>query len=1087
MSRYRFVLLIIAIAVLSTDSSWPYTPTVVIQEGAAQTAVAVVNGRPAIVYIEYRDYKYTMKYVRAGNINGTSWGTPVVIEENAYYVSLAIVNGHPAISYAGSSGEPNIGAVKYVRAEDEDGRKWGPAVIVDTGGDIGWGTSLTVVNGHPAIAYRDVDNSNVKYVRAENANGTSWETSIVIDSGTAPSIAIVNGHPAIAYYGYHGYDFSRKFRRASDPNGQEEWETPIAVVPAYSCSNLVVVGGKPSFTCTDMNSQLKFFRADNSNGSSWSTSVNIDTVYNPSYRTESLAVIDGRPVLAYTFNDDRDLKIAISKDAYGFDWEAPLVIDVGTSGETYIDAHSELIAVDERPAICFAERTDKNLFFISGLDEAGTSDVLLEALEVTQGTQDFGTHVPLIEYRPTFVRAHVRSTSGEALLNVSARLSGWRNNTEYLGELVPDNRIRGDNTSVGANTLDIKPVPEKLVVNEAFLFELDREWRHGDVTLTLQIDTYSMACLDSGEDCAVQVSFEEGFSPQIQFVGVNWEDANHPGQGAVAEEDIWSAAAQLYATMPVKLFSFLPPAYMETMGRPDKKWELYFLGRKLAAKRKLDGCITSEGCQTYYVGVLTDPPLFEAYTAGYAPGDYVSVGYNSELTISHEFGHNLGRRHTLYTGKEPGPDVHFPTDGTIGFEGVDSFYIEDREYGPFEAGQVLGLDHRTFDVIPSYFADVMSYDHGTRWPSPFTVIQIQRELSRRHDLNLSKKNNKEEHAIALGEPVVLVSCQIDLSSSPTGNLDTLLVIDSPTSMSLPEPGPSVIRLEDLAGNEIASYSFSGFESNDDDVLSATLILPWDDATRRVVLFHDGTELGWRTASLSTPSVEVIFPNGGETLDQPTESILWSAHDNDGDPLKFTLQYSADGGQSWNTLVVDWEQQSYELVMSQLRGTSTGLIRVLASDGFHTVSDKSDSNFQVPNRRPVPRITSPNGQLVLVAGQFLKLRGFAYDAEDKFLDAGSLSWISDFDGLLGTGGELSIDTEQLSTGQHIISLRAEDSSGDWADVNISVEIVEDPPSLGPTLTVVPHNLRFETVEADDSPPDRRQVAIRNEGGGNCLGR
>ncbi len=71
-------------------------------------------------------------------------------------------------------------------------------------GNVGEFTSLAVVNGNPAICYRDVGFATLKYVRAINPSGTAWGTPVTIDSigftGDFTSLAVVNGNPAISYY-----------------------------------------------------------------------------------------------------------------------------------------------------------------------------------------------------------------------------------------------------------------------------------------------------------------------------------------------------------------------------------------------------------------------------------------------------------------------------------------------------------------------------------------------------------------------------------------------------------------------------------------------------------------------------------------------------------------------------------------------------------------------------------------------------------------------------------------------------------------------------------------------------------------------
>jgi hypothetical protein len=167
----------------------------------------VVNGNPAISY--YDGPNQDLKYVRASDASGTSWGTPVTLDSTGSvgeYTSLAVVNGNPAISYYDSTNRD----LKYVRATTTSGTlvgDWGTPVTLDSIGAVGLYTSLAVVNGNPAISYYDSTNRDLKYVRAATASGTlvgDWGTPVSLDtaisSGEYTSLAVVNGNPAISYY-----------------------------------------------------------------------------------------------------------------------------------------------------------------------------------------------------------------------------------------------------------------------------------------------------------------------------------------------------------------------------------------------------------------------------------------------------------------------------------------------------------------------------------------------------------------------------------------------------------------------------------------------------------------------------------------------------------------------------------------------------------------------------------------------------------------------------------------------------------------------------------------------------------------------
>ncbi|NKB25003.1 MAG: hypothetical protein GKR87_11635 [Kiritimatiellae bacterium] len=55
----------------------------------------------------------------------------------------------------------------YIKALDADGTSWAPPVTVDNDGSVGTYTSMTIVNGEPAISYINGIDRDLKYVRME--------------------------------------------------------------------------------------------------------------------------------------------------------------------------------------------------------------------------------------------------------------------------------------------------------------------------------------------------------------------------------------------------------------------------------------------------------------------------------------------------------------------------------------------------------------------------------------------------------------------------------------------------------------------------------------------------------------------------------------------------------------------------------------------------------------------------------------------------------------------------------------------------------------------------------------------------------
>ncbi|HSF14766.1 MAG TPA: Ig-like domain-containing protein, partial [Vicinamibacteria bacterium] len=89
-----------------------------------------------------------------------------------------------------------------------------------------------------------------------------------------------------------------------------------------------------------------------------------------------------------------------------------------------------------------------------------------------------------------------------------------------------------------------------------------------------------------------------------------------------------------------------------------------------------------------------------------------------------------------------------------------------------------------------------------------------------------------------------------------------------------------------------------------------------------------------------------------------------------------------------------------------------------------------------NQAPMVDITAPNDGATFNQGATISFTGTASDAEDGNLSA-SLSWSSDLDGSLGSGGSVS---RTLSVGLHIIRAVVSDSGGLTSSDQITVTVV-----------------------------------------------
>ncbi len=316
--------------------------------------------------------------------------------------SLAVVNGNPAISYYDSVNSD----LKYVRASDASGGSWGAPVTVDSTGDVGWHTSLAVVNGNPAISYHDVGNDYLKYVRATDASGADWSSPVTVDGGcqqcgagsvrSYTSLLVVNGNPAISYFDGTYYNYDLKYVRASDASGSA-WGTPVTVDRANalgSFASLVVVNGNPAIShvsCYD----LKYVRAFNASGSAWGDPVTVDSDGHAG-EYSSLAVVNGRPAISYFDEANRDLKYVRATDASGAAWSSPVTIDSAGS----VGFNSSLVVVNGNPAISYF-KAGGDLKYVRASDAGGSAWEIPVTLDTSVGIIGLYAHsLAVVNGRP---------------------------------------------------------------------------------------------------------------------------------------------------------------------------------------------------------------------------------------------------------------------------------------------------------------------------------------------------------------------------------------------------------------------------------------------------------------------------------------------------------------------------------------------------------------------------------------------------------------------------------------------------------------------------------------------------------------
>jgi YVTN family beta-propeller protein len=682
----------------------------------------------------------------------------------------------------------------------------------------------------------------------------------------------------------------------------------------------------------------------------------------------------------------------------------------------------------------------------------------LVALEVNQAVQDWNNSVQLIDNKTTYVRAYIQ-TKGQDQVVTSAHLHGYHDGTELPGSPLtalnpggvvmakPDITARRGNWSDSLN------------------FRLPQSWLAGTVDLTLESTDGCMECKETAgtpNDCAVRVTFNSTNEPEVKFVRVRWTDS----KGIVHEPthaDITELAKRLIAVYPIDRLDWTTGQLNWGRSTPD----LNIVNLQLHSMALLD-CMSGLSCnRLYYGNIVGSGQSGQASPLGKVASGDQGVEPNAH---AHELGHVLNQNHAADTSLGicymygiPIPLYKLGPCNACALSSAPDFpYISEvngilrATLGPMNEGNnslIYGLDTNRMAVLsPFENFELMSYCFPL-WISDYTYNSLRTEINNRFS---SASSSQAMQALGQMQSYTVFSGTIDLGNNSVEFMPST-TISSEMAPPMPLPGNYTLELLDTTSNVVTSVPFQPIEQvalGGPDPGIGTFLIPVleDTAVVGARVSLDGNVIGSISASLNPPEVDVIYPNGGENITGTEVTLQWTGSDPDNDKLSYLVQYSRDGNATWETLAVDWPEQSLKIERSSLGETDNGLIRVIASDGFYATSDESDGVFSVPNNAPEPYILSPVQGDVFTGDQRIFFDGVATDLEDGNLVGGSLVWTSDRDGLLGTGAALDLEAIALSEGCHVITLTATDSGGlsNTEYVRICV-FTSAPPTVNLSLT------------------------------------
>lgn len=675
------------------------------------------------------------------------------------------------------------------------------------------------------------------------------------------------------------------------------------------------------------------------------------------------------------------------------------------------------------------------------------SALRLVGLEVNQAIQDWSDSVQLIAGKTTYVRAHIETTDSRSVVAV-ARLRGSRGGVELAGSpLVPIN-------PGGSIVAPIDAAAVRGTFNSSLNFRLPTSWLSGDVELTVEGVGTDLDCAEAADaagDCSVDVRFGAAVPPDMHYVRVSWSDGTNTFE--VGDVDVDELIARQVAISPTaSVVSRRELLRWPGTTSPDPR----DVNNTLEWMRFWDLCWPIFGCDRLYYGAI-DGPRGGGGLANGIPGT-VSSGYLPFPTQDsygrnrhvHEAAHTLGMSHAPFCGAVTGGVTPLPYETAV-IGGQTRATL-----GPMNLGEdrlIYGLDTNALQVIdPNLTFEMLSYCgglvDGARWISQVSYDALLTASS--STFSILAGPAAVPAANGAGADYLVVRGSIDLGSDavelrPFGTMTTSM----PPPM--PDDGPYTLRALDGSGVVLHEIDFAPAEQHADasspggaggsDPGTGSFMIPVRDAAlvEQVAVLRGGAVLAMRSASAAAPAPRVIAPNGGEVLAAADVMIEWQAADGDGDALTYLVQYSADGGATWKTLVADWPETSYQLERRYLAGSDSAMVRVLASDGFRSQIDASDDVFTVANNPPEVQLLSPRTGDSFVGVQMLFLEAAIEDREDGPLDGGSVEWRSSLDGVLGTGAELDLIASDLEEGRHEIRVTATDSAGASSSAAVTVDV------------------------------------------------
>lgn len=717
-------------------------------------------------------------------------------------------------------------------------------------------------------------------------------------------------------------------------------------------------------------------------------------------------------------------------------------------------------------------------------------------LEITQGIQEAdGLGVTLVAGKRTYVRLHVRKTSGSADPVVGARL--WRIvGGQRVGDpILPSTRpnlfrfvpyLLGGNRYIVDPTVTVRASPDRNALSDSFFFRLPDSWTTaGTLTIEAEVNpTFLPNAVDEATrtDNILRTSFTFENTPTmvLRLFSVRYRNNGTiyaPTETQLREVEDWLRRAYPIARLIVKRDTEdmtnlnRIPTCDEVNGR--LFWDNLFLKwagidptptRYFGLVADASSSVWMRGCAADIPSFIASGPTGDPNNHSFSVWDKDNDGESyGDWYTGHELAHTWGRSHVACRGDEGGPDTNYPMgeNGSIGRLNSQNQYWGFDVYlrGPI--------------VYPPTWKDVMTYCNN-QWISAYTYEGIRSRLVSENAAAVQSGSS----AAPLADYLVVQGAVTP--AGPSATLDEIYRLTAPSLLASSAPGIYAIRLLGAGGAILANYPFTprvDTEAPDDQTKPLLFVeqVLFVAGTQKIQVVSGNAVLAERSVSVNAPTVTVTAPAGGETVGAAGLTVRWRADDLDNDPLVATVLYSRDGGATYAPLRLHLSASEVVIPAAELGGATQGKVRVIVSDGVNTTQAESAGFFSVPNQPPLVEIIAPEADTTFGYGQLMPLAGSAVDQEDATLPDAAYQWYSDVDGYLGAGPTLDADLETI--GDHTIRLYVTDADGATGVAQRTIHLSNDVMIPAAAMIASPIATNF-VATAGSTTVQTQTVSLRN---------